>query len=147
MLAKLFERLLRSGAAGALATLTDLAVLSGLVHLAGVTPRFASAPALALGMVVMFFAQRQLVFRAKGRLGKQALLFAVVQLGGLLLTLGLYDVVLRGVPGADRYYLPLRLLVSNLVWLIYSFPLWHLVFAQHRQLTASAGPTNGARAE
>jgi polar amino acid transport system permease protein len=42
--------LLRSGAAGLLATLTDLALLSALVQLGALSPRVASVPALALGM-------------------------------------------------------------------------------------------------
>jgi putative flippase GtrA len=126
--------LLRSGAAGALATLTDLAVLACLVHVVELSPRVASVPALALGMTVMFFAQRQLAFRAQGKLFKQAVLFALVQLGGFVLTLGLYELALRSAAVAEQYYLLLRLLVTNVVWLAYSFPLWSLVFAESREL-------------
>jgi putative flippase GtrA len=126
--------LLRSGAAGALATLTDLAVLACLVHVVELSPRVASVPALALGMTVMFFAQRQLAFRAQGKLFKQAVLFALVQLGGFGLTLGLYELALRSAAVAEQYYLLLRLLVTNVVWLAYSFPLWSLVFAESREL-------------
>ena len=136
---EVLTRLLRSGAAGLLATLADLAALTALVHVAKLEPRIASAPALALGMVVMFFAQRKLAFRSRGHVGKQAVLFALVQLGGFLLTLALFDLGLRFIPSAQHYYVPLRLVVSNLVWLAYSFPLWHLVFRERQSLAKLAG--------
>jgi putative flippase GtrA len=124
--------LLRSGAAGLLATLTDLALLSALVQLGRLPPGVASVPALALGMTVMFFAQRQLAFRARGRLAEQAALFVLVQLGGFVLTLGLFELGLRSIPKAEQYYVPLRLVVTNVVWLAHSFPLWRLVFADRQ---------------
>jgi putative flippase GtrA len=124
--------LLRSGAAGLLATLTDLALLTVLVQFGGLPPRVASVPALAAGMTVMFFAQRQLAFRAQGKIARQALLFTLVQAGGFALTLGLYELGLRGLPHAAQYYVPLRLAVTNVVWLAYSFPLWRLVFADRQ---------------
>ncbi len=127
-LSSLLRRLLRSGAGGALAALTDLGVLTGLVSLAGVEPGLASAPALLSGMLVMFFAQKRFAFRSSGPLGAEALKFALVQAGGFLLTLGLYELSLRLIPGARQHYVLLRLVVTNLVWLAYSFPLWHLVF-------------------
>jgi putative flippase GtrA len=128
-LGTLLARLVRSAGAGAVATLVDLGVLTALVSLAGVSPRAASVPALVLGAIVMFFGQKRFAFRSRsGPTGREALLFTLVQIGGLVLTALLYEIVMRTVPGATRYYVPARLVTTNVVWLAYSFPLWHLVF-------------------
>jgi putative flippase GtrA len=122
-------RLARSGAAGAGASIADLAVLTGLVQLAAFSPRAASVPALVTGGVVMFFGQKYIAFRNRaGSMARELLLFTVVQIGGLLLTGLLFDFVLHTLPALSRYYVPVRLVTTNLVWLLYSFPLWHWVF-------------------
>lgn len=121
-------RLARSGGAGLVATLADLACLRGLAAV-GVSPRVASAPALTLGTLVMFFAQKYFVFESKGRPERREIvLFGLVQAGGYVLTIALYDGALRFIPWFEAHYLVARLLVTNLVWLGYSFPLWHWVF-------------------
>lgn len=125
----MLARLVRSGGAGALAAGTDLATLTLLVQLAGVSPRAASVPALVLGAIVMFFGQKYLAFQSSGKPSlRELLLFALVQLGGFALTAFLFDLLLRLVPLSAVHYLVSRLLVTNVVWLAYSFPLWHFVF-------------------
>ena len=122
-------RLLRSGLAGLVATLSDLAVLTALTELGGLSPRVASVPALVTGAIVMFFAQKHLAFGGKGKPKARELVeFAAVQLGGLVLTGFLYDSALRLVPSLVAHYVVVRLVTTNLVWLGYSFPLWHVVF-------------------
>ncbi len=122
-------RLLRSGAAGAGASIVDLAVLTGLVQLGGVSPRAASVPALIAGGIVMFFGQKYLAFRGRtGSVARELLLFTAVQAGGLVLTGLLFDGTLRIAPGLGHYYVVVRLVTTNVVWLGYSFPLWHWVF-------------------
>jgi putative flippase GtrA len=122
-------RLVRSGAAGAGATIADLAVLTGLVELAKLSARAASVPALVTGGVVMFFGQKYIAFRNRGgSIARELLLFTLVQIGGLLLTGLFFDAVLQLAPTLTRYYVPVRLVTTNLVWLLYSFPLWHWVF-------------------
>jgi putative flippase GtrA len=124
-----FGRLLRSGGAGALAAGTDLATLGALSELAGVSPRVASIPALTLGTVVMFFAQKYLAFQSRAKAsGRELVLFALVQAGGYGLTLFGYDAALRFVPWLAGHYVIARIIVTNVVWLAYSFPLWHWVF-------------------
>src|SRR5262249_7157941 len=81
----------------------------------------------------MFLGQKHLAFRAKGGdVRREAIFFALVQLGGLVLNALLYDLVLRLVPAAagaqGALYVPVRLVTTNVVWLGYSFPMWHLVF-------------------
>jgi putative flippase GtrA len=91
----------------------------------------ASIPALTLGAIVMFFGQKYLAFRSSGKpKARELLLFALVQLGGFALTAFLFDLALRGVGFAREHYVLTRLVVTNLVWLGYSFPLWHFVFPQ-----------------
>jgi putative flippase GtrA len=125
----LLARFIRSAGAGAVASVVDLVTLTALVSLAGLSPRAASVPALVLGGVVMFFGQKHWAFRSHaGRTGREAVLFALVQIGGLVLTAILYELVMRTVPGATRYYIAVRLVTTNVVWVGYSFPLWHLVF-------------------
>ena len=125
----LLARLTRSGAAGAVAAGVDLLALTVLVQFAGVEPRVASVPALVLGAITMFFGQKYLAFRARGgNLGRELALFALVQFGGVVLTGLLYDFALRVVPSLSARYVLLRLVTTNAVWLIYSFPLWHFVF-------------------
>jgi putative flippase GtrA len=124
-----FARLVRSAGAGAVATLADLGSLGALVGLAGMSPRVASVPALVLGAIVMFFSQKYIAFRARrGDARREAVLFALVQIGGLVVNAILYELVLRTFPAVARHYVAVRLVTTNVVWLAYSFPLWHLVF-------------------
>jgi putative flippase GtrA len=126
---RLAVRLLRSAGAGAAATLVDLAFLTGLVSLAGVSPRAASVPALVLGNVVTFFGQKYFAFRAqRAHVTGQAASFVLVEGGGFVLNVLLFELVLRLLPAATLHYALTRLLTTNAVWLLYSFPLWHLVF-------------------
>ena len=132
----MLARLLRSGGAGALAAGTDLATLTLLVQLAGVSPRAASVPALALGAIVMFFGQKYLAFQSSGKPRlRELLLFTLVQLGGFALTALLFDLLLRLVPLAAQHYVVSRMIVTNAVWLAYSFPLWHFVFRKPSSAT------------
>ena len=102
-----------------------------LVQVAGVAPRVASIPALTLGAVVMFFGQKYLAFQSSGKPSARELgLFVLVQLGGFALTALSFDLALRAVPLFARHYVVARMVVTNLVWLGYSFPLWHFVFPQ-----------------
>jgi putative flippase GtrA len=122
-------RLVRSGAAGAGASIADLVLLTCLVQLGGLSPRAASVPALITGGVVMFFGQKYVAFRGRGTsMARELLLFTVVQIGGLVLTGLLFDFALRLAPSLTHYYVVVRLITTNLVWLFYSFPLWHWVF-------------------
>jgi hypothetical protein len=63
-----------------------------------------------------------------GDVKRELALFVLVQAGALLLNGFLFDLGVRVSPFAARYYLILRMAVGNVVWLGYSFPLWHLVF-------------------
>jgi putative flippase GtrA len=131
-------RFVRSGIAGGLATVVDLAMLTGLVSLGGVSPRVASIPALIAGGIAAFIAQKLYAFRAPGgRVVQQAAQFVVVQVGSVLLTGLLFDRVVRWGSAFASHYVIVRLGTSNIVWLGFSFPLWHFVF--RRPAGAAAG--------
>ena len=49
-----------------------------------------------------------------------------------------YDSALRFFPNLTNHYVVARLVVTNLVWLGYSFPLWHVVFRERAARTALA---------
>ncbi|MEO7111027.1 MAG: GtrA family protein [Polyangiaceae bacterium] len=121
-------RLLRSAGAGAVSTAVDLTAITLLVEVAKWTPRAANIPALILGGITMFIGQKYFAFRARGDVKKEIVLFVLVQAGALFLNGFLFDLGVRVSPLAARYYLILRMAVGNVVWLGYSFPLWHLVF-------------------
>jgi putative flippase GtrA len=100
-----------------------------MVSLLGISPRVASVPALTLGSVAMFFGQKHFAFRSRGgRVAREVMLFAIVQVVGLALNAVLYDGLLRVSPFATHWYVGARLLTTNLVWLGFSFPTWHYVF-------------------
>jgi putative flippase GtrA len=125
-------RLVRSGGAGLAATLVDIGSLTGLVSIAGLSPRAANVPALVLGGVAMFFGQKYFAFRSRGapraEVVREMVLFSLVQLGSIVLTGFLFDRAMVVSAFAARWYVATRLVVSNVVWLGFSFPAWHVVF-------------------
>ena len=122
-------RLVRAGGAGLMATLADLAVLTVLVSGFHLDPKVASFPALLVGGLVNFFANRHFAFKAaSGHAGKQALGYTAVELVALALNAALYDFVLRSMPVTAHAYWLVRLATSHLVFLLWSYPLWRRVF-------------------
>lgn len=135
-------RLLRSAGAGAVSTIVDLSALTSLIELAKWTPRAANIPALVLGGITMFIGQKYFAFRARGDVKKEVALFVLVQAGALFLNGFLFDLAMRVSPLFARYYLFVRMAVGNVVWLGYSFPLWHLVFKQRADKAAPLPPSS-----
>jgi putative flippase GtrA len=122
-------RFLRAGLAGLAATLVDLAVLAVLVSGLHVDARVASLPALVLGGVANFIGNRHFAFRAQGgSFGRQAMLYAVVEVAALAMNGLLYDLALRVIPGATHAYVLVRVCTSHIVFLCWSYPLWRWVF-------------------
>ena len=123
-------RLLRSGGAGVLATVAQFGTLWLLVAFGGMDPVRANVPSLVFGSVVMFLGQKYFVFeaRAASRLWLETLLYAIVQVVGIALTSWLFKVFLAFSPRLEPHYVLVGLVVNNVVWLFYFFPLWHFVF-------------------
>ena len=131
-------RILRALLAGGAATLSDVAVLAVLVSLVGLAPRAASVPALLVGGVVNFVANRHFAFRAvQGSLARQAILYTLVEIAALAANGALFDLVIRLLPnGLAWAYVPVRLVTSHLVFLAWSYPLWRFVFRVPRPAEA-----------
>lgn len=123
-------RLVCSGAAGVLATVADLGSLWVLVSLAGIAPVPARVSALVLGSIVMFLGQKYFVFDARqaSTLGRETVLYAIIQVVGIALTTWLFKVSLGLSPRLEPHYVLVGMAVNNLLWLFYFFPLWHFVF-------------------
>lgn len=122
-------KLLRSLLSGGAATLADLLVLTLLVAIAHVDPRIANVPALLAGGIVQFIGNRRFAFRAdREPMGPQLAGFVVVEGVALALNGVLFDLAMRHLHAHPDWAIPVRLVTSHLVFLVWSFPLWHLVF-------------------
>ncbi len=117
-------RFLRSLLAGGMATVVDVGVLALLVA-AGVDARIANVPALLIGAIVSFVANRWFAFRAHGDVARHAFGFSIVEAIALGLNAVLFDFAVRVVPGHPVIE---RLVTTNLVYLLWSYPLWRLIF-------------------
>lgn len=126
-------RMVRSAAAGLAATGADLATLTILVVGLHWPARSANVPALLVGGVVNFVGNRVYAFHARrGNAAIQAMGFTAVELVALALNGILYDAVLRLVPAAAAVFWLVRLFTTNVVFLFWSYPLWHKVFSVRR---------------
>ncbi len=131
-------RILRAFLAGGAATLADVAVLALLVSVVGLAPSVASAPALLVGGIVNFVANRHFAFRAAhGSLARQAMLYGVVEIGTLAANGVLFAIAMKLLPhGLAWAYVPVRLVISHLVFLGWSYPMWRFVFRVPRPAEA-----------
>jgi putative flippase GtrA len=121
---------LRSALAGGAATLVDLGVIAFAVGILRVSPAAANAPALLAGAVVQFFGNRHFAFRSKGgHLGKQVTLFALAEAVTLLLNGALYHAVVTHVALGPAGAVIARAITTNLVFLLWSYPVWKRIFA------------------
>ena len=129
----MFERiatLARSMIATGAATITDLATLTVLVSIAHVDARVASVPALLCAGVVSFVANRRFAFRVRGaeNVRNQALAFATVQAITIGLNAIVFELAMRAL-GPTPFYWVVRLAVSNVIYLAWSFPMLSRIFA------------------
>ncbi len=85
-----------------------------------------------------FVGNRQFAFRdAKhGALDKHVAGYLLVETVALVLNGVLYDLTLRLLPGATHLYWLVRLATSNVVFLVWSYPLWRRVFRAPSAATA-----------
>jgi putative flippase GtrA len=120
--------LAKSMLAGGAATVVDLGALAFMVSLLAIAPRVASIPALALAGTVSFLGNRHFAFRAaSGDPARQAKLFVLVHLATLAFNAILFDLAIRGVGDRLPYWV-VRMVVSNVVYLAWSFPMFRRVF-------------------
>lgn len=120
-----------SAAVGISATVVDWLVLVAAVR-GGVSERWAIVPAFLAGLVVQFFGNQRFTFRAHltespAVLRRQVLRFILVEMGTLVITAIVYN-AFREWAGID--YRIARLLSATVVYLGFSLPMWHWVFAR-----------------
>ncbi len=119
-------RFSRSLVVGAVATAVDLAVLTTLVQVFGVSAQWANVPSLLAGLTVQFLGNRTFVFKAnKGRLSRQLGAFVAAEAGALALNALGFAALVAWSPVP---YPLARLLGEMVVYVGYSYPLWHKVF-------------------
>jgi putative flippase GtrA len=129
---------LRSALAGGVATFVDLAVIAGTVGVLDASPRDANVPALLAGAVVQFFGNRHFAFRAGGAsFGRQAALFAASEAVALALNAALYHAVAVAVPLDAAGAVVARAITTNLVFVLWSYPVWRRVFQPARAAGAA----------
>lgn len=123
--------LARSMLATGAATITDLATLTLLVSVAHVDPRVASVPALLCAGVVSFVANRRFAFRVRGadNVRRQAASFVAVQTITIMLNAITFELAMRAL-GPTPFYWVVRLVVSNVIYLAWSFPMLSRIFGQ-----------------
>jgi len=117
---------LRGSAVGIVATIVDMAVLTVLVELVGLTPQAANLPALVAGAAIQFLGCRHLVFQAKsGSVRRQLAGFTLTELGTLLLNGIVFHTLVSWTP---LPYPVARAVGTFLVFVGFSYPLWSRVF-------------------
>jgi len=119
----------RSAIAGGAATLADLGVLFVCITAFGLSARMASIPALVAGGIVNFYGNRKFAFRAEsGSLSRQATLYTITEVIALAFNGFLYDAAVRTLHPSHGAALLLRLVTCNLVFVLWSYPIWRWVF-------------------
>jgi len=135
-------RFSRSLIVGAVATLVDLTVLTVLVQLFGVSAQVANVPSLLAGLTVQFLGNRTFVFKAnKGRVSKQLGAFVAAEAGALVLNALGFAALVAWTPVP---YPLARLVGEAVVYVGYSYPLWHLVFRDGPVTAGQPGSAPGS---
>ena len=124
-----FATLLRSLLTGGAATLADVAAMAFAVGVLHASPSAASVPALLVGAAVQFFGNRYFAFRAaRAPMANQAFLFVATEAIAMVLNAGLYQAVAGHLPLTLTTALIARMVTTNLVFLLWSYPVWKRVF-------------------
>jgi putative flippase GtrA len=124
-----FATFLRSLLTGGMATLADVATLAFAVGVLHVSPSKASVPALLVGAAVQFFGNRYFAFRAaRAPMANQAALFVATEAVTMVLNAALYQAVASHVHLTLTTAVIARVVTTNLVFLLWSYPVWKRVF-------------------
>ncbi len=142
-------RLVRSGGAGIIATLADVGSLYVMVSWLGIDAVPARPPAFVIGSIVMFLGNRYFVYgdgQARA-LGREIVLFSIVQGIGMVVTTLVYRSLLGISPLGREHYVLVNHAANFVVWLGYFFPAWHFVFREAprpKPAVEAAGQTLGS---
>jgi putative flippase GtrA len=124
-----FATFARSLITGGAATLVDLAVIAFAVGILETSPKAANLPALFVGAAVQFFGNRHFAFRAaSGPLKRQTVLFLATEAVAMTLNAALYHGVATFLPLTKPGAVVARMITTNLVFVLFSYPAWKRVF-------------------
>ena len=124
------RRFARGAGVGVAATVADLFALALLVEVCALAPAIANVPALLVGAAVQFLGCRHVVFDAgAGSLRRQLGGFAVAEAATLSMNALAFHLLITLSPIS---YALARPLGTFLVFAAFSYPVWHLVFAQKK---------------
>ena len=119
----------RSALTGGAATVVDLGVIAFAVGVLHAPAAAANVPALLAGAVVQFVGNRHFAFRAGGGdMRRQAVLFALTEAVTMLLNGVLYHLVATRVALGPAGAVVARAVTTNLVFLLWSYPVWSRIF-------------------
>lgn len=122
-------RFLRNCAAGSVASLCYFAAYLPLRHWAGIAQAAADNIGLVGGAIVQFVGCRYFVFHARaGSLGRQAAGFTLAEVMTLLLNMLVLWLLRLLLPPAVGQHDALALASTFVVFVVFSYPVWHLVF-------------------
>jgi putative flippase GtrA len=124
------HRFARGAGVGIAATVADLLALAILVELCALAPTIANVPALLVGAAVQFLGCRHVVFQAgAGSLRRQLGGFVLAEAATLLMNALAFHLLVTLSPAP---YALARPLGTFLVFAGFSYPIWHLVFAEKK---------------
>ena len=124
----------KSFAIGLLSTVVDLLVLAIAVEVCHVSPSAANVPALSFGVLAQFIGNKVFAFDDRSRdWARQGALFFAVEAIAFALNTVLFD---RLIAWTSIPYLAARLVVTMVVYLGFSLPMWSRIFR--------ASPVQGA---
>jgi putative flippase GtrA len=130
----------RSALTGGAATLVDLGVIAFAVGVLGVSAAAANLPALLAGAAVQFAGNRHFAFRAGGGdARRQAALFALTEAVTMALNAALYHLVVTRVALGPGGAVIARAITTNLVFVLWSYPVWSRIFRPAPPAPAMAG--------
>jgi putative flippase GtrA len=119
----------RSALTGGAATIVDLGVIAFAVGVLHASAAAANVPALLAGAVVQFLGNRHFAFRAGGGdVKRQAALFAATEAVTMLLNGLLYHLVATRFPLGPAAAVAVRAVTTNLVFVLWSYPVWSRIF-------------------
>ncbi|MBX3461064.1 MAG: GtrA family protein [Planctomycetes bacterium] len=123
------RRFLRNCVAGSVASLCYFAIYLPMRHWLGASQTTADNIGLLAGAVVQFAGCRYFVFRARaGSLGRQAAGFTLAEVMTLLLNMLVLWLLRLLLPPAVGQHDALALASTFVVFVVFSYPVWHLVF-------------------
>lgn len=123
---RILERFGRATVVGIVATLSDLGILTFLVEVVRLSEVVANWPSLFVGVTIQFIGAKYAVFKAGGGSWVRHLSgFVIAEIGSYLLNGLAFHLIVTLTPVP---YIAARLIGTFLIFIGFSYPVWHWVF-------------------